>query len=44
MRVGRGGLNLFSSRDMNRLKKNVDRMPGATSGIIFNETRLLNKA
>ena len=30
--------------DMNRLKKNVDRMPGATSGIIFNEARLPNKA
>ena len=30
--------------DMNRLKKNVDRMPGAISGIIFNEARLPNKA
>ena len=39
----RGGLNLISMRDMNRLKKNVDRMPGATSGIIFNEARLPNK-
>ena len=40
----RGGLNLISMHDMNRLKKNVDRMPGATSGIIFNEARLPNKA
>ena len=40
----RGGLNLISMHDMNRLKKNVNRMPGATSGIIFNEARLPNKA
>ena len=38
-----GGLNLISMRDLNRMKKNVDRMPGATSGIIFNEARLPNK-
>ena len=37
-------VNLFSMRDMNRLKENVDRMPGATSGIIFNEASLPNKA
>ena len=43
-RSDRGGLNLFSMRDMNRLKKNVNRMPGATSGIIFNKARLPNKA
>ena len=43
-RSDRGGLNLFSMRDMNRLKKNVDRMPGATSGIIFNEARLPHRA
>ena len=42
-RSDRGGLNSISMRDMNRLKKNVDRMPGATSGIIFNEARLPNK-
>ena len=42
-RSDRGGLNLISMRDMNPLKKNVDRMPGATSGIIFNEARLPNK-
>ena len=42
-RSDRGGLNLISMRDMNRLKKNVDRMPGATSGIIFNEARMPNK-
>ena len=42
-RSDRGGLNLISMRDMNRLKKNVDRMPGATNGIIFNEARLPNK-
>ena len=31
-RSDRGGLNLISMHDMNRLE-NVDRMPGATSGI-----------
>ena len=40
----RGRLNLILMRDINRLKKNVDRMPGATSEIIFNEARLPNKA
>ena len=43
-RFDRGGLNLFSMRDMNRLRKTQTLMPGATSGIIFNEARLPNKA
>ena len=43
-RSDRGGFNLFSMRDMNRLGKNVDRMPGATREIILNKDRLANKA
>ena len=38
------GLGLISMHDMNRLKKKVDRMPGATNRIIFNKARLPNKA
>ena len=33
-RSGCDGLNLLSMRNNHGLKKNVDRMPGATSGII----------
>ena len=43
LRSNRGGLNLLSMRNMNGLK-NVDKMLGATSGIILNEAKLPNKA
>ena len=42
-RSDRSELNLLSMRDMNLLK-NVNRMPGATSGITLNEAGLPEKA
>ena len=43
-----GGLSRWFKLNFNAryqsIEKNVDKMPGATSGIIFNEARLPNKA